>query len=90
MSEAELRQVRQLLDLDDGVVEGWLQTLGHHVGQDDCHHHGQDVGDLARQLEADNRRGHRVSHSSGQRRGSCQEAWDGRISRGRGGREMDG
>lgn len=30
--EGQLRQVRQLLHLDDGVVEGRLQALGHHVG----------------------------------------------------------
>lgn len=72
MSKAELRQVRQLLDLDDGVVQGGLQALGHHVGQDYCHHHGQDVGDLACQLKADNRRRHSVSHSPGQSCRSCQ------------------
>lgn len=65
VSEAKLRQVRQLLDLDNGVVERGLQALGHHVGQDYCHHHRQDVGDLACQLEADNCRGHCVSHSPG-------------------------
>lgn len=51
--KSQLRQVRQLLDLDDGVVERRLKTLGHHVRQDDRHHHGQDVGDLSCQLEAD-------------------------------------
>lgn len=29
--EGQLRQVRQLLHLDDGVVQRRLQTLGHHV-----------------------------------------------------------
>lgn len=29
--EGQLRQVGQLLHLDDGVIEGRLQTLGHHV-----------------------------------------------------------
>lgn len=70
--KSQLRQVRQLLNLDDGVVERRLQTLSHHVGQDDRHHHGQDVGDLACQLKADNRRGHSVSHSPGQCRRSYQ------------------
>lgn len=72
MSKAEFGQVGQLLDLDDGVVERGLQALGHHVGQDYSHHHGQDVGDLACQLKADNRRGHGVSHSAGQCRRSYQ------------------
>lgn len=73
VSKAKLRQVRQLLDLDDGVVQGGLQTLGHHVGQNYCHHHGQDVGDLPSQLKADNRSGHCVSHRTSQRCCSCQE-----------------
>lgn len=60
VSEGQLRQVRQLLDLDDGVVERRLQALCHHVGQDHSHHHGQDVRDLACELEADDRRRHRV------------------------------
>lgn len=30
--ESQLRQVWQLLHLNDGVVERGLQTLGHHVG----------------------------------------------------------
>lgn len=72
VSEAELGEVWQFLDLDDGVVEGGLQALGHHVGQDHRHHHGQDVGDLACQLEADHRCGHRVGHRSGQ----CRRSWE--------------
>lgn len=72
MSKAKLWQVWQLFDLDDGVVQRGLQALGHHVGQDYCHHHGQDVGDLSCQLKADNSSGHRVSYSSSQCCCSCQ------------------
>ncbi|KAF3834162.1 hypothetical protein F7725_025366 [Dissostichus mawsoni] len=74
--DAELRQVRQLLDLDDGVVQGGLQALGHHVGQDYCHHHGQDVGDLTCQLKADHCRGYRVSDSPGRLTNDCVPSWD--------------
>ncbi|TNN51918.1 hypothetical protein EYF80_037889 [Liparis tanakae] len=51
--EGQLRQVRQLLHLDDGVVERRLQALGHHVCEDDGHHHGQDVRDLTEEEEDD-------------------------------------
>lgn len=30
--KSQLRQVGQLLHLNDGVIERGLQTLGHHVG----------------------------------------------------------
>lgn len=51
VAPAQLWQVGQLLDPDDGVVEGGLQGLGHGVGQDHRYHHGEDVGDLSGQLE---------------------------------------
>lgn len=66
---AQVRQVRQLLHLDDAVIETGLQTLGHHVGEDDGNHHGQDVGDLTRQLKADHCCGDSVAHCSCQ--GCC-------------------
>lgn len=62
--EGQFRQVRQLLHLDDGVVERRLQALGHHVCEDDGHHHGQDVRDLTGQLEADYCSGNRVCDGS--------------------------
>lgn len=71
VSKAELRQVGELFDLDDGVVQGGLQSLGHHVGQDYRHHHGEDVRDLTGQLKADDSCGHSVSHRSSQ----CCRSW---------------
>lgn len=61
---AQVWQVGQLLHLNDAVVEAGLQTLGHHVGKNDSHHHGQDVRDLACQLEADDGGGDSVAHCS--------------------------
>lgn len=72
MSKAELGQVWELFDLDDGVIQGGLQPLGHHVGQDYRHHHGEDVRDLTGQLKADDRCGHSVSHRSSQGCCSCR------------------
>ena len=40
VSPAELRQVGQLLDADDGVVDGRLQTLSHSIGQNNRNHYG--------------------------------------------------
>jgi len=68
VAPAQLRQVGQLLDPDDGVVERRLQRLRHGVGKDHRDHHRQDVGDLAGQLEHDDRRGHRVGHRARQGR----------------------
>lgn len=65
---AQVWQVGQLLHLDDAVIEAGLQTLGHHVGQNDSHHHGEDVSDLPRQLEADHSSGDSVAHRSRQSR----------------------
>ena len=70
--EGQLRQVGQLLHLDDGVVERRLQTLGHHVRKDDRHHHGQDVGDLTGQLEADYCSGNSMCDGSRHR---CRTWW---------------
>lgn len=53
VSPAQLREVGQLLDPDDGIIQGGLQGLGHSVSQNHCYHHWQDVGDLASQLEHD-------------------------------------
>lgn len=68
VSPAQLREVGQLLDPDDGVVEGGLQGLRYGVGQDHRYHHRQDVGDLASQLEHDDRGGNRVGDRSRQGR----------------------
>lgn len=43
MSHPQLRQIRELLDPNDGVVQRWLERLGHGVGQDHSNHHRQDV-----------------------------------------------
>lgn len=43
MSHPQLRQIRELLDANDGVVQRWLERLGHGVGQDHSDHHRQDV-----------------------------------------------
>lgn len=74
---AQLREVGQLLDADDAVVEGGLEALGHRVGQDDSNHNGQDVRDLPRQLEDDDGGGHSVGNSTRQRGRPCQpqETW---------------
>lgn len=66
VSPAQLGKVGQLLDPDDGVVEGGLQGLRHGVGQDHRYHHRQDVGDLASQLEHDDSGGHGVGDCSRQ------------------------
>lgn len=68
VTPAQLRQVGQLLDADDGVVEGGLQRLGHGVGQDHRDHHGKDVGDLAGQLEHNDGGGDGVGDRSRQGR----------------------
>lgn len=68
VAPAQLWEVGQLLNPDDGVVERRLQGLGHGVGQDHRDHHRQDVGDLARQLEHDDGRGNRVGDGSRQGR----------------------
>lgn len=78
MPEGQLRQVGQLLHLDDGVIEGRLQTLGHHVCEDDGHHHRQDVGDLTCQLEADYCRGNCVCDGSRH----CGRSWQKEVERG--------
>lgn len=59
---AQLRQVGQLLDADDAVIEGGLQALGNSVSQDDGDHDRQNVGDLARELKDNHSRGHCVCH----------------------------
>lgn len=61
---AQVWQVGQLLHLDDAIIEAGLQTLGHHVGKNDSHHHGEDVRDLTCQLEADHSSGDSVAHRS--------------------------
>lgn len=71
VTPAQLRQVGQLLDPDDGVVEGGLERLGHGVGQDHRDHHGQDVGDLSGQLEHNDSGGNGVGDRSRQRRRTC-------------------
>lgn len=81
VTPAELRQVGQLLDPDDGVVEGRLQWLGHSVGQDHRDHHRQDVGDLTGQFKHDDGSGHRVGDRSGQGCGTWA-AGGGEIKRG--------
>lgn len=43
MSHPQLRQIRELLDANDGVVQRWLERLGYGVGQDHSDHHRQDV-----------------------------------------------
>lgn len=68
VTPAQHRQVGQLLDPDDGVIEGGLQRLGHGVGQDHRDHHGEDVGDLSGQLEHDDGGGNGVGDRSRQRR----------------------
>ena len=68
VSPAQLGEVGQLLDADDGVVQRRLQALRHGVGQDHGDHHGQDVGDLPGQLEHDDRRRDRVRDRAGERR----------------------
>lgn len=65
VSPAQLREVGQLFDPDDGVVEGGLQGLRHSVGQDDCYHHWEDVGDLASQLKHNDCSGNCVGDRSG-------------------------
>ena len=69
VTPAQLGEVRQLLDPDDGVVEGGLQGLGHSVGQDHGYHHWQDVGDLASQLKYNDCSGNCVGDRS--RQGCC-------------------
>ena len=78
VSPAQLGKVRQLLDPDDGVIEGRLQGLGHGVGQDHRYHHRQDMGDLASQLEHDDRCGYRVGDCSWQ--GCRTFGWKGRVT----------
>lgn len=68
VSPAQLWEVGQLFDPDDGVVEGGLQGLGHSVGQDHCNHHRQDVGYLASQLKHNDCGGNCVGDRSGQGR----------------------
>ena len=68
VTPAQLGQVGQLLDPDDGVIEGGLQRLGHGVGQDHGDHHGKDVGDLSGQLEHDDSGGDGVGDRSRQGR----------------------
>lgn len=86
VTPAQLGQVGQLLDPDDGVVEGGLQGLGHGVGQDHRDHHREDVGDLAGQLEDDDGGGHGVGDRPGQgRRTYGRGGGGGQEVRGRGG-----
>lgn len=68
VTPAQLRQVGQLLDPNDGVIEGGLQRLGNSVGQDHRDHHGKDVGDLSGQLEHNNGGGNGVGDCSRQGR----------------------
>lgn len=72
VSPAQLGEVGQLLDPDDGVIEGRLQRLGHGVGQDHRYHHRQDVRDLASQLEHDDCGGNCVRDCSRQGRRTCR------------------
>lgn len=72
VAPAQLGQVGQLLDPDDGVVEGRLQRLGHGVGQDHRYHHRQDVGDLTGQLKDDDGGGDCVGDRSRQGRRACR------------------
>lgn len=53
VSKTKLWEIRELLDLDYGIIERWLQALCHHVSQDHCNHHGQNVRNLPGQLKAD-------------------------------------
>lgn len=61
---AQLRQVGQLLDADDAVIEGGLQALGNSISQDDGNHDRQNVGNLAGELKDDHSCGHCVCHRS--------------------------
>lgn len=81
MAHAQFRQIRKFLDADDGVVKRWLERLGHGVGQDHRYHHRQDVGDLASQLEHDDRGGNRVGDRS--RQGRRTFGWRGGDSQNR-------
>ncbi len=65
VAPAELGQVRQFLNADDGVVDGRLKTLSDGVGQNHSDHDGQNVTDLTRQLKHDHGRGNRVCDRSG-------------------------
>lgn len=66
VTPAQLWEVGQLFDPDDGVIEGGLQGLGHGIGQDHGYHHRQDVGDLASQLKHDDCSGNCVGDCSRQ------------------------
>lgn len=79
VTPAQLRQVGQLLDPDDGVVEGGLERLGHGVGQDHRYHHGQNVGNLSGQLEHNDSGGNGVGDRSRQRRRTCGWGERGRM-----------
>lgn len=68
VTPAQLRQVGQLLDPDDRVIEGGLQRLGHGVGQDHRDHHGKDVGDLSGQLKHNDGGGNGVGNRARQGR----------------------
>lgn len=72
MSHPQLRQIRELLDANDGVVQRWLERLGHGVGQDHSDHHRQDVWDLTGQLEHYDRCGYSVGDRSRQSSSTCE------------------
>ena len=69
--EAQVWQVRELLDEDDTIIERWLQGLCNGISQDDGNEDRQDVGNLSRELEADHRRRDCVSDGTGQRSSTC-------------------
>lgn len=51
LTPAQLWEIGELLYLDDGVIDGGLQGLGHKVGQDHRYQGRQEVGDLSSQLK---------------------------------------
>lgn len=71
MAHAKFRQIRKFLDADDGVVQRWLEWLGHCVGQDHSNHHRQDVGNLTSQLKHYDCSGYSVGDCSRQRGSTC-------------------
>lgn len=74
VSPSQLWEIGQLLDPDDGIVEGGLQGLCHRVGEDHGYHHRQDVRDLPSQLEHNHRSGNCMGDRSWQRCCTCSWA----------------
>lgn len=66
LTPAQLWEIGKLLYLDDGVIDGGLQGLGHKVGQDHCYQGRQKVGDLSSQLKHHDHGGKWVADCSGQ------------------------